>query len=114
MEQVAAATHSGGVGGYDVPSAYLPDVDELFERLADRDLHAQLRLLWDGETTVEELHAMDMLAASLRQLDGHTESTNGAGPWCPECGSLGQGLTEEADLYYHPIAALWLGVGEDE
>ena len=96
-----------------IPSAYLPELEELFASLADRDLRDQLRRLKAGEPTLDELYAMDVMAQPLRLRDGHVEDVHDGVSHCAECGQVSQTRNRDIDFYYHPTAAIWWGVGDD-
>jgi len=57
---------------------------------------------------------MDVMAQPLRVRDGHVEEDDQGVSLCPECGQVSRTRNRDIDLYYHPTAAMWWGVGDED
>lgn len=76
-------------------------------------LFVQRQLLKVARITSDELFDMDVMAAAIRGGSEHEEDVVDGESVCAVCGQLDSDSVE-ADLYFHPVAALRAGIGRDE
>lgn len=73
----------------------------------------QLDVLRAADVSMEQLFALDVMVAGERRHSRHAEDVEDDRKVCGWCGALDE-RNDEVDIFFHPITALYHGIGRDE